>query len=268
MRTHIGGTNSPSTQHNNNTMKFSLRALATTGGLFLANMVLAAFPAASADYASIAYSADGKQWGWALRQTQSLADRAALEGCNQSAANKDCRVTATRALVLAQGTKRVAYAVSGVSLQEARADALRYCGDSDCKVAKEFVAPGFLAVARTKNQQSAPHFYVAYAYRNSDAVDQDAVRGCEKNAGEDCRLAWSGAIPGDMGTKGSTPAPAPNAGRGTPSCRPTTQNIRCSSRCTNGSCVVSYENGCKVRVQVSPRFDPFTNQWTYPAPSC
>jgi len=25
---------------------------------------------------------------------------------------------------------------------------------------------------------------------------------------------------------------------------------------------VEYENGCKIRVQVSPRFDPFTNQWT------
>lgn len=231
-------------------------------------MVLAAFPAASAEYASIAYSADGKQWGWARRQTQKLADSAALDGCNQSAPKKDCRVTETRALVLAKGAKRVSYAVSEVSLQDARAGALRYCGDSDCKVLKEFTAPGFLAVARTKNEQSEPHFYVAYAYGNSDAADQAAVRGCEKNAGEGCRLAWSGAIPGDMGTNGSSPVPTPTAGLGTPSCRPTTQNIRCRSQCTNGSCIVSYENGCRIRVQVSPRFDPFRNQWIYPAPSC
>lgn len=51
-------------------------------------------------------------------------------------------------------------------------------------------------------------------------------------------------------------------------CRPRTLEIRCQSNCFNGDCVVEYENGCKIRVQVPPRFDPFTNQWTYPSPSC
>ena len=52
------------------------------------------------------------------------------------------------------------------------------------------------------------------------------------------------------------------------SCRPKTQPIRCESSCVNGACVVSYQNGCKIRVQVSPRFDPFTSQWIYPSPPC
>ena len=51
-------------------------------------------------------------------------------------------------------------------------------------------------------------------------------------------------------------------------CRPRTSNLVCYSTCSNGDCLVSYENGCKMRVQVNPKFDPLTNNWTYPAPSC
>jgi hypothetical protein len=52
------------------------------------------------------------------------------------------------------------------------------------------------------------------------------------------------------------------------SCRPRTETIRCKSRCTNGDCEVEYENGCKIRVKVQPKFDSIQNQWTYPSPSC
>lgn len=51
-------------------------------------------------------------------------------------------------------------------------------------------------------------------------------------------------------------------------CRPKTKQLSCQSNCTNGDCVVTYENGCKMRVQVSPRFDGFHNRWVYPSPSC
>lgn len=51
-------------------------------------------------------------------------------------------------------------------------------------------------------------------------------------------------------------------------CRPRTNTLRCQSSCTNGDCVVSYENGCKMRVQVQPRYDGFQNRWVYPSPSC
>ncbi|MCL2876907.1 MAG: sel1 repeat family protein [Betaproteobacteria bacterium] len=52
------------------------------------------------------------------------------------------------------------------------------------------------------------------------------------------------------------------------SCRPRTNVIRCSSQCYNGDCVVTYENGCRVRVQVRPRYDSFREGWTYPSPDC
>jgi hypothetical protein len=51
-------------------------------------------------------------------------------------------------------------------------------------------------------------------------------------------------------------------------CRPKTKQLSCQSSCTNGDCVVTYENGCKMRVEVSPRFDSFQNRWVYPSPSC
>jgi hypothetical protein len=51
-------------------------------------------------------------------------------------------------------------------------------------------------------------------------------------------------------------------------CRPRTNTLQCSSSCNNGSCLVKYENGCQIRVQVQPRFNSFNNQWEYPAPSC
>lgn len=62
--------------------------------------------------------------------------------------------------------------------------------------------------------------------------------------------------------------PRPATSAASDNCRPRTGQIRCRSNCVNGNCVVEYENGCKIRVQVSPRFDPFSNQWTYPSPSC
>lgn len=54
----------------------------------------------------------------------------------------------------------------------------------------------------------------------------------------------------------------------TKDCRPKTQTLRCTSNCVNGNCVLTYDNGCKINVQVPSRFDSFSKQWTYPAPSC
>ena len=69
------------------------------------------------------------------------------------------------------------------------------------------------------------------------------------------------------------PSPASTAPKtpevsSTGDCRPTGTAIRCQSRCINGDCIVTYENGCKIRVQVRPSFNSFNNQWEYPSPSC
>ncbi|MBM5572317.1 MULTISPECIES: tetratricopeptide repeat protein [Deefgea] len=52
------------------------------------------------------------------------------------------------------------------------------------------------------------------------------------------------------------------------SCIPTGNTRQCSSQCRNGDCIVTYSNGCKVRVQVQPQIDPFTSQLSFPSPSC
>jgi len=63
-------------------------------------------------------------------------------------------------------------------------------------------------------------------------------------------------------------APAAKPPKLTGNCRPTGPSIRCQSRCTNGNCIVTYENGCEIRVQVQPKFNPFNSQWEYPSPGC
>lgn len=225
--------------------------------VFFAGILLAAFPAASAQYAAIAYSSDGSQWGWARKQTQKLADQAALVGCNQSSPKKDCEITATKALDLAQGSKHFGCQ-----------SALRFCGAGDCQVVGEFTVPRFLAVARTKNEESAPYFYVADAHDNSDAADQAAISGCARRAKEDCRLARVGQSQAKSGRKNQKlcqhlrPAGTRRAVAPPPSASDAVRSA------PTAIASVSYENGCRIRVQVSPRFDPFRNQWIYPAPSC
>ena len=62
-----------------------------------------------------------------------------------------------------------------------------------------------------------------------------------------------------------TDAAIPN---NTASCIPDRRNVQCRSSCTNGDCIVTYQNNCKVHVQVNPVFNSLTNQWEYPAPPC
>jgi hypothetical protein len=95
------------------------------------------------------------------------------------------------------------------------------------------------------------------------AVDEayDACRGVSKNCQSTNIRFWEDFA-------GFKQVAAKAAPRAVDSCIPTTQVRRCTSQCVNGNCAVTYSNGCKVRVQVSPNFNPFNNQWEYPAPSC
>lgn len=51
-------------------------------------------------------------------------------------------------------------------------------------------------------------------------------------------------------------------------CIPTTRVRSCTSQCFNGDCVVTYSNGCQVRVQVSPQYNSSSSKWEYPYPDC
>lgn len=97
-----------------------------------------------------------------------------------------------------------------------------------------------------------------------EAVDA-AFQQCAKTSAN-CRsddITWWVDVAGFRSSRAATTAPAPSG-----DCRPRTATLTCRSTCTNGSCEVRYENGCRMRVQVQPRLDPFSNQWVYPSPSC
>lgn len=236
------------------------------GVLTLLVAVLSAVPTfACAEASAIACGSDDS-CGWATRKTQQEADKEALKRCNGASPNMDCVISVTKAVVRAKGGHSTGYARSALSLADARKRAIASCGNAQCKVTLEVTKPGFYSLAESESDKNGNgNYYIAYEYDNSDEADRDAIQGCNNVAGRKCKVLWSGAIAGNYNRSA---APSPLTVASDIDCRPTTPTVRCSSQCNNGNCVVTYENGCKINVQVQPRFDGLSNQWTYPAPGC
>ncbi len=232
--------------------------------LVTATVAACALPTlARADSPSIAYGSQNK-WAWAVRGTSAEADATALALCNKDAAKKDCHLEVYKFVAKAVGAKRSGFGRSVTSEAEARATAIKSCAEASCKVVDVWSKPGFYSLAKPKTGDGS--FYFIFGGNNSDQVDKEATSACEANNGTPCGVVWSSAIGGKLDTPvaQARPEPAPSTG----DCRPRTQALRCSSRCYNGSCTVTYENGCKIHVDVNAVFDSFNNQWNYPAPSC
>lgn len=151
-----------------------------------------------------------------------------------------------------------AIVVRKTSKKQAESVALSECTKAKgikCKVAGTSEKLGYVAVATSKTSVRA---------HVGDTLDEAKLSALDECAGKSskddtCEIQWTGI----NGVVREQPRTAQ-----TGDCRPRTREIRCRSNCANGDCVVEYENGCKIRVQVSPRFDAFSNQWTYPSPSC
>jgi hypothetical protein len=101
-------------------------------------------------------------------------------------------------------------------------------------------------------------------YDERQEAINDAYDGCSKkykNCASENLTVWEDfAGFKQVTTKSALPSSA--------NCIPNTQARTCTSQCVNGNCVVTYSNGCKVQVQVSPKYNPFNNQWEYPSPGC
>lgn len=143
---------------------------------------------------------------------------------------------------------------------QAESEAIKNCNkyktkEAKCKIAGALDQIGYAAVV-----QSTTRIQISIQDTLEDAK-RYALDNCAKHTSPDdvCRIEWTDF----NGVIRNKSEPSNNA-----DCRPKTREIRCRSNCTNGNCVVEYENGCKIRVQVTPRFDSFSNQWTYPSPSC
>lgn len=144
------------------------------------------------------------------------------------------------------------------SKKQAESMALKECSKAKgvkCRVVGTTDRLGYVAVATSKTS------VWAYVDDTLAGAKRAALEACAKQTSTDdtCMIKWTGI----NGAVRAQPRTAQ-----TTDCRPRTREIRCRSSCINGDCVVEYENGCKIRIQVSPRFDPFSNEWTYPSPSC
>ena len=206
----------------------------------------------------------GNSYGWATRATQKIANSDALKFCNQNNPKKDCKLVSTKAVARAESASRISYGYGAAGVADAKKFALDEC--TGCKIVDVVTAPGFYSVAKSAvDADGNGLFHLAYAFDDSDEADATAIARCRERSGRECTLSHYGVIPGTIHKALPTAAPARQAEA---SCRPNTPTVRCSSQCSNGDCVMTYENGCRMRVQVQARFDGFTNQWTYPAPSC
>lgn len=244
--------------------------------IFIAKVALSAILpvcATAAEFASIAWTANGKSGGWAVSVSQEKADKLALYSCNSTeASKKDCSNSVTKAVVRAESANHIGMSSSHINVADAKRTAIDQCGQPDCKVLEvyDYRKPGFIAVARTAKQDSPVNFYTAWGFTDSNRAHESALEGCRKKAGEPCNIFYSGAIPGPIPVHAAakTIEPAPMAATNPRSCRPTTATVKCDSKCVNGNCVLEYANGCKIRVRVESNFNPTNNTWEHPLPSC
>lgn len=226
--------------------------------------------AVAAESVAIAISrSDGNVWGWARKANQDEANKVALELCNKNSQKRDCVLDSIKALAKATGSDRVAYGWSNKSIADAKRDAVANCKQPDCKIVDLLSEPGFISLARSdEDKEGNAHFHTSYAYGNFEEAYKTALGKCKEVSGRECKIVISTSIAGTLRGESSANAKPVAPVVTNQNCRPKTPTIRCTSSCANGDCVVTYENGCKMRVQVSPRYDSFQNAWVYPSPSC
>lgn len=200
-------------------------------------------------WATVASSKDDAMFLEYSADTRESAEAGAVRGCEERASKKGtCQVQqqftqSTRVwYAFARSDNYTGMGLSGDSEQAAKALALESCAEgsrgSPCRVTE---------VAENPGPKSAPPSFGKLKAR----IEREEAR--------------RNSVTQKQAPKKVATSPAPG---GEGNCRPRGDTLRCTSQCYNGNCIVTYENGCKVRVQVQPKFNPFNNQWDYPSPSC
>lgn len=207
---------------------------------------------------------------WSHKETRQQSESAALQECAQGATKKNCKIITHKAFAFAKGSSYESFYTSEKGLDDAKRVALSQCraNSSDCKIIQLSKEPGFLSVASPSNTASRHGFYYAYGEMDLRDAKLHALRACEEATSEQCKTVLVAAIQGEnlIFSKAAN-TDSKNQITET-SCRPQSTSITCTSQCVNGDCVITYENGCKKRIRVSPTFDPTTNSWRHPAPQC
>lgn len=235
--------------------------------VLVAGLVLGAV-VAKADHAAAAYDFDNEYVGLGFGATLKDAEKSALEACREGFPNAKCEIKNTAAVAIVKSKEGAVYYGFGMkSKADAKRQALDFCLEEavDCKLDALIQTPGLYAMAVAQKDGRNVGVYLQYGGHGASEVLREAERNCKVQYKIDCTVLRAGAIKGEIKT-GRSAVEKPVASQ--QSCRPNAQTIHCSYQCTNGNCVLTYENGCQMRVQVQPKYDPFSNQWTYPAPSC
>jgi hypothetical protein len=222
---------------------------------------------ALADYAAVAYTRDWNWGGWAVGSTQKAAEAEAIAGCKRANPELTCKVRYPVAISLAEGPNRIGFGTSEKSKIDAEASAKKECAAPSCKANFSSSKPGFYAVYVAYDADKPSNFFIQHGADTGFWAIEQGKQNCEKNHGTRCELHVFGAMKGKFGGVNTQPAKIAESPQ-QKSCRPNTPTVRCQSQCVNGNCVVTYENGCKMNVQVHPTFNSFNNRWDYPAPQC
>lgn len=216
----------------------------------------------SAEHAAVAYVDDGDWGGWAVKSTRKAAEGDAIAGCKKANPGKKCSVAYAVGISRAEsndGSPGLGWSYE--TKAKAEQLALESCKGAACKTVWTVTNPGFFAIWGAIENGQLADFWLQHGADTGNWALEEGKRGCEKRYGISCELIRLGAIKGKFSVQAASKPPAP-----APSCRPKTSTIRCSSKCLNGDCIISYENGCKMRVQVLPQFNGVS--WVHPPPSC
>jgi len=228
--------------------------------------VALAGPTATASEPYVGFASGTSMSGWSGGRTQAEAIKSAVKSCNGGEPKKDCKPQVLQDLIKVQHGDRLnwEFGFQGVAADRLNATK-KWCKPGEvCKILEVLTEAGYFAFAQGADGDG---FHLHYGDDSLADAKSDALSQCEKKGQSECKIVGQGAIVGRLTYDDAPDIPSkPVASSG--DCRPRTSNLRCSSQCTNGSCTVTYENGCRIHVDVSPAFDGFNNQWTYPSPSC
>nr|WP_281351805.1 DUF4189 domain-containing protein [Pandoraea terrigena] len=174
------------------------------------------------------------------------------------------------AAVRTAGGLRYVSVTNQTSMAKAKVAALERCRTQlasgrrggRCEVLMAGNGPAYWAVVRAVNGEVG----IALGDTQTSAV-QDAFVVCQR-AGR-CSLD-SAQVWFDNGQRPGRRLPPPRAAPASPtSCRiPTGQIVRMQTRCVDGACVRTYENGCTIRFQAARCLDRETSRYVWRPNGC
>ncbi|AJC22012.1 hypothetical protein RO07_18720 [Pandoraea pulmonicola] len=172
--------------------------------------------------------------------------------------------------VRSAGGVRVVYATNQTSMAKAKLAALERCRSrlgaggrgGRCEVLMAGNGPAYWAVVHASNGEVG----IALG-ETEEAALQDAFVVCQRGGQctTDGAQMWfdDGQGPGKRLPPKQAAQPAPTQ------CRiPTGQVVRMRTRCVNGECIRTYENGCTIRFQAARCLDRETNTYVWRPNGC